>query len=111
MGNQGAMSMTQNPAYHDRSKHIDIRYHFIRERIKDGTIHTEHVATEDMVADIMTKPLGRNKQIQFANVLTAMKYVTDLHSGGVENSARQYNKDVPERELPNTNKPLSDSEH
>jgi transposase InsO family protein len=86
MDNQGAEDMTHNPAYHDRSKHIDIRYHFIRERVDDGTIQPKHVSSKDMKADIMTKPLSRQLHKQFTALL---RLSTISHSGGVENGARQ----------------------
>ena len=47
-----------SPMHHKRSKHIDIKYYWLREHTyEDGTIHLEHCVTEDMVADLMTKAL------------------------------------------------------
>jgi hypothetical protein len=51
--------------YHDRSKHIDTRYHYIRDCIEDGTVTVEYIGTEDQLADILTKALGR---VQFQNL-------------------------------------------
>ena len=49
----------KNPMHHKRSKHIDIKYHWLREHTyEDGTMHLEHCVTEDMVADLMTKALA-----------------------------------------------------
>ena len=55
--NQGCLSVTKNHKITDQIKHIDIRHHFIRERIDAGEIDVQHCGTKDMVADIMTKPL------------------------------------------------------
>ena len=56
--NQSAISPSKNPQYHGRSKHnIDIRYHYIRDQVKDGIINVQHCKTDDMIADMMTKGL------------------------------------------------------
>ena len=57
--NQGALALAKNPVNHSRSKHIDIKHHFIRETIAEGIVWLEHVASGDMAADFLTKPLGR----------------------------------------------------
>ena len=44
---------------HDRSKHIELRYHFIRDCVETKRIELEYVATEFQLADMLTKPLGR----------------------------------------------------
>lgn len=62
--NKSAISLCKNPVYHDRSKHIDTRYHYIRESVENGRIIVEHVASEEQLADILTKPLGRVKFIE-----------------------------------------------
>ena len=59
--NQSAIAMAKNPQFHGRAKHIDIRYHFIREQVASGTIKIEYCATKDMAADIMTKGLTREQ--------------------------------------------------
>ena len=56
--NQSAISMTKNPQFHGKSKHIAIKYHFIREQVSDGTIQIQYCPTREMVADIFTKGLG-----------------------------------------------------
>jgi hypothetical protein len=45
--------------FHDRSKHIDLRYHFIRECAEVGKVEVKYVSTDEQLADILTKPLGR----------------------------------------------------
>jgi hypothetical protein len=56
--NNAAILLSKNPVNHDRSKHIDIRHHFLRDKVSDNTIDLSHVPTEDNLADILTKPLG-----------------------------------------------------
>jgi hypothetical protein len=63
--NKSAIQLCKNPVYHDRSKHIDTRYHYIRDCIEDGTVTVEYIGTEDQLADILTKALGR---VQFQNL-------------------------------------------
>jgi transposase InsO family protein len=58
--NQGSIALAKNPEQHQRSKHIDIRYHFIRERIADGVVRLEYVPGTEMVADHLTKPLAKD---------------------------------------------------
>ena len=59
--NKSAIQLSKNPVFHDRSKHIEVRFHFIRESIEQGKIAVEYIRTEDQLADILTKPLGRVK--------------------------------------------------
>ena len=56
--NQAAILMSKNDVYHDRTKHIDIRYHFVRDSVKSGLFKIEWVPTEQQLADGMTKGLG-----------------------------------------------------
>ena len=55
--NQAACSLSNSPAISARSKHIDIRHHFIRDHVQDGSFSTTWIPTADMPADIFTKPL------------------------------------------------------
>ena len=59
--NKGALSLAVTTKDHSRSKHINIKHHFIRDCVKDGTIKLEYVSTELQLADIFTKPLGVSK--------------------------------------------------
>jgi hypothetical protein len=49
--------MTDNPVEHRRTKHIDIRHHFLRDHQQKGDIEVYHISTENQLADIFTKPL------------------------------------------------------
>ncbi|OIT21260.1 hypothetical protein A4A49_56223, partial [Nicotiana attenuata] len=55
--NKSAQALAKNPVYDDRSKHIDTRYHFIRECIAKKKVKLKYVKSHDQVADIFTKPL------------------------------------------------------
>ena len=44
-----------------RTKHIDVKHHFVRERVEDGTVELQYCATEDMCADLMTEALAKPK--------------------------------------------------
>ena len=57
--NQGAIALAQNPVHHARTKHIDVKIHFIRDCIKNKVIEVQYVPIADQVADIMTKALAR----------------------------------------------------
>ena len=67
--NTGAIALGKNNMVTKRSKHIDIRYHFTRECFNDGLIDILHVDSEENIADIFTKPLGRPKYQYFGRVL------------------------------------------
>jgi hypothetical protein len=69
MDNMSAIALSRNPVHHDRSKHIDTKYHFLRECIEDGKVEVEHVGTAEQVADIFTKALGRVKFIELRSAL------------------------------------------
>jgi hypothetical protein len=59
--NQSALAIAKNPQYHKRTKHFDIKHHYIREKINDQTIIVDYCPTENMTADIFTKPLAKAK--------------------------------------------------
>ena len=55
--NESTIALTKNPMFHDRSKHISIKFHYIRELVKKQEIKLEYCRSEDQVVDIFTKPL------------------------------------------------------
>lgn len=59
--NTSAIKLAHNPEFHERSKHIDVKYHFTRERIEQGEIQVPYVPTTEQKADILTKPLMKSK--------------------------------------------------
>ncbi|GJU62568.1 hypothetical protein Tco_1244403 [Tanacetum coccineum] len=57
--NKGAIDLSKNPVQHSRTKHIEIRHHFLRDNVQKGHISIEKVPSADNIADILTKPLKR----------------------------------------------------
>ena len=74
--NQGSIAIVKNPVKHNRTKHIDIKYHFIRECYSNGTIDVSHVNGENNVADIMTKPLPKCKFNKYHETLFGIHSIT-----------------------------------
>ncbi|KHJ30084.1 putative effector [Erysiphe necator] len=67
--NQGAIHLVKNPILSERSKHIDISYHFVRDLAEKKRIAVEYIPTKDMIADGMTKPLPRVSYEKFVREL------------------------------------------
>ena len=63
--NQSGIMLSENPVFHDRSKHIDIRYHFLRDCVHRGTIQLEYIQKDEQLADIFTKALCRHSFVKF----------------------------------------------
>ena len=63
--NTSAINLSKNPVQHSRTKHIDIRHHFLRDHVLKGDITLEFISTEKQIADILTKPL---KEETFVNL-------------------------------------------
>ena len=63
--NQSAIKLVENPVAHDRTKHIDIKYHFIRDIESRKIISVKYCPTNDQVADVLMKPLSRKKHKRF----------------------------------------------
>jgi hypothetical protein len=61
---QSALALANNPVFHERSKHIRVRYHFIRDCLAEGSIKARYINTKDQLADLLTKPLGRIKFLE-----------------------------------------------
>jgi len=68
--NLGAKKLADNPMYHSSSKHIDLRHHFIRDALHSGQLRIEHISTEDMTADVMTKIMPRPTHIKYLRVIS-----------------------------------------
>ncbi|GJQ99116.1 zinc finger, CCHC-type containing protein [Tanacetum coccineum] len=79
--NKSAIELIKNPVFHGRSKHIDLRYHFIRECVERGDVVIKHVCSKEQKADILTKPLPRIQFIEMRKMM-GVKNITDSELGG-----------------------------
>jgi hypothetical protein len=70
--NESAIPMADNPVEHSRTKHIDIRYHFLRDHQKKGDIEIAYVNTNNRLADIFTKPLDEKTFSKLSNELNIL---------------------------------------
>jgi hypothetical protein len=59
----------ENPFFHDRYKHIEIRYHFIYDYVQRGSVELQYISIEEQVADILTKALNMSKFVFFRDKL------------------------------------------
>ena len=71
---KATIALSKNLVYHGRTKHIDIRAHFIRDLVAEGTIILKYCGTDEQVADILTKPLPRNKHEYLSSLLGVCKF-------------------------------------
>lgn len=75
---QSCMSMIANHKFSHRTKHIDIKFHFVREQVLSGKIQLKYVPTDGNIADMMTKPLGRVK-IEMLRQLAGLDHTVKQH--------------------------------
>lgn len=73
--NQSAQKLSGNPVFHNRSKHIDVRYHYCREIIENKIVKINYLSTEDMPADLFTKSLPLVKHNKFLKMLGIVNVV------------------------------------
>ncbi|KAL8124561.1 hypothetical protein AgCh_012279 [Apium graveolens] len=72
--NQSVIVMTVNPVQHSLTKHISIRYHFIREHVMEGTIELHFVPTDQQLTDMFTKPLPKATLTKLVNELASLPF-------------------------------------
>ncbi|GJS97057.1 hypothetical protein Tco_0804025 [Tanacetum coccineum] len=61
--NQSALYLARNPAFHSKTKHIQVQYHFVHEKVEKGTVDMQKIHTDDNVADYLTKAINCYKFI------------------------------------------------
>jgi hypothetical protein len=72
--NESAVKLTNNPVQHQRTKHIDVRRHFIGDHQQKGGIAIESVGTEDQLADLFTKTLDEKRFHKLKNELNILDF-------------------------------------
>ena len=72
--NTSAINLSKNPIQHSRTKHIEIRHHFLRDHVQKGDIALEFISTEKQLADIFTKPLCEEQFSKIRHELGMMKF-------------------------------------
>ncbi|GJV94572.1 putative ribonuclease H-like domain-containing protein [Tanacetum coccineum] len=80
--NNSAICIVKNPVYHSRTKHIDIRHHFIRDCYEKKLINVDHIHTDENVADLLTKPfdVGRMDLVEIHS-LVMKRFATTILEG------------------------------
>ena len=74
--NQGVIKLAKNPIFHERTKHVELDCHFIRQLVEDGSINLQYCPTEDQTTDILTKPVGPDKYVKFRDKLGVVSRLT-----------------------------------
>ena len=80
--NQGAIDFAKNAQFSQRTKHIDIKYHFIRDHIENRTIKLEYIPTRENIADIFTKPLNKSQFLNLREKM-GMRSLEEIRAQGV----------------------------
>ena len=73
--NQSCVKLSENPVFHDKSKHIEIKYHYIRDILQRGAVKLQYVVTNEQIADVLTKSLARVKFEYFKERLGVIQIV------------------------------------
>ena len=84
--NQICIKLSENPVFHEKLKHMEMKYHFIRYMVQKGMVKLRYIATEENIVDVMTKPLSVTKFRHFRDKL-GMAYNVSLS----KRECRDYN--------------------
>ena len=74
--NTSAIALASNLVFHSRTKHIEVDYHFVRERVVRGDLHLQFISTDDQLADLFTKPLST---IRFQRLISKLMFSAPEH--------------------------------
>lgn len=77
MDNQSAIRLVKNPVFHKRTKHIDVQYHFIREKFQEDQFELEYINTDEQVADILTKGMNKSRHNYLCDLMNLKSKVNN----------------------------------
>jgi len=69
---QSAIASVRNPEFHTRTKHIDVAIHYIRELVEDSLVDIQYISTKEMLADVLTKPLLKQRHTKLIRPIKLM---------------------------------------
>uniref|UniRef100_C6JRM8 Uncharacterized protein n=1 Tax=Sorghum bicolor TaxID=4558 RepID=C6JRM8_SORBI len=92
--NQPAISLAKNPILHNRSKHIDIKFHFLRVCVNGGQIVIEFIETGRQLTDILTKSLGRLPFMELRKMICMDEVIKDFASGEIKQASTLFDCDI-----------------
>jgi hypothetical protein len=73
--NQSWVKLSENPASHDRSKHVEIKFHYIQDMVKRKAILVQYLPTDELIANVLTKPLAKSKFEYFHDELGVVENI------------------------------------
>ena len=82
--NQSAIRLAKNPEFHKRTKHIDVRYHYIREKVASREIEVKYIRTDCQKADIFTKAVPKERFCSLRDMLGLQNFGEYSNSEGIE---------------------------
>jgi hypothetical protein len=84
--NNGCIALSKNPVHHDKSKHIAMRHHFLREKVEDGSIDLSDVPSASNIADLLTKSLPADTFTRLCELLGVIRL--PMHGGVSESTPK-----------------------
>ena len=86
--NESCIKLSKNDTSHGRMKHVDLKYHFVRDCVQDGTLILEYCSTDEMLADMFTKPLGFRQFTYLREKMNIAMFEDSVHPAreGVESA-------------------------
>ena len=88
--NQGAMKLADNPQFHNRTQHTDIRYHFVRNTLTAGEVTLHYLPAADMVVDVLTKSLLGDKQEKHSGAMGLYSACAKMIPGGAKKEEEDF---------------------
>jgi hypothetical protein len=91
--NQGTITLAENPIHHARTKHLDIQLQFVRDHIERNTVKLQYCPTDDMLADIMTKALARDRHAKLCMLIGMNDLMENTTPSSFEVTSELWNKE------------------